>query len=105
MNIGKVGCFPAQRGPIVDDLELNLFAGVIDDWHGSKQNQSGFPALAHSDEFLYHRLDLFANARFERPAVVENDETKLPSYEGAHLLQTVTQRDRFKRTGLQLFQS
>ena len=68
MDIGQVGCFPTQRRPVVDDLELNLFAGVIDDWHESKR----FFRRAEGREFAHHGLDLFPNSRFKRSVVMEN---------------------------------
>jgi hypothetical protein len=71
MDIGQAGRFPAQCRPVVNNLELDLLAGVIDDWHGSPESSSSF-RRAQRREFVQYDPDFFTDARLKRPVVMDD---------------------------------
>ena len=68
MDINQVRCLAAERRSVIDDFKLNLFAGVVDDWHARSFVLRSF----NSREMPNHRLDFFSDAWPERPIVVQD---------------------------------
>ena len=71
VDVGQVGRLAAQRGTVVDNLELDFLVDVVDDRHESCSLDNG-PLMAHPGEFLADALAT-AQQRFAEMKVIVND--------------------------------